>query len=84
MQQESQTFLLIKWGVIAIDLLVLNTLLSCFLILFPSFRTEDLQENYQILYFVLNAVYLLCVYFKSPILYMRKCVRNKLSETYSL
>ncbi len=72
MQQESQTFLLIKWGVIAIDLLVLNTLLSCFLILFPSFRTEDLQENYQILYFVLNAVYLLCVYFKSPILYMRK------------
>lgn len=36
MQQESQTFLLIKWGVIAIDLLVLNTLLSCFLILFPS------------------------------------------------
>jgi len=72
MQQESQTFLLIKWGVITIDFLVLNGLLSCLILFSSSFAAEHLQENYPIFYFVLNAVYLVCVYFKGPILYMRK------------
>jgi len=72
MRQESQTYLLIKWAVIALDLLVLNVLLSVFFMLSPSFIPERAYENYQIVYFVLNVVYIFCVSQKGPILYMRK------------
>lgn len=71
MQKESQTFLLIRWAVIALDLLVLNVLLTAFLIISPSFVPESVHEDYQIIYFVLNVVYLFCVSKKGPILYMR-------------
>lgn len=72
MRQESQTYLLIKWTVIALDLLVLNVLLSVLYMLSPSFIPRSAYENYQIVYFVLNVVYAFCVSKKGPILYMRK------------
>lgn len=78
MRQESQTYLLIKWTVIALDLLVLNVLLSVLYMLSPSFIPRSAYENYQIVYFVLNVVYAFCVSKKGPILYMRKYVRRKL------
>lgn len=70
MRQESQTYLLIKWGVIALDIVVLNALLSAFFML-SSLVPVSAFDEYQVIYFVLNIVYLFCVSKKSPILYMR-------------
>lgn len=72
MQQESQTYTLIKWCVIAIDLLVLNALLTAFVYLYPSFIPEGMQGKIRLIYFIFNIVYLCYVSIKGPILQMRK------------
>lgn len=72
MPQESQTYSIIRWSVIAVDLLVLNALISLFVFAFPSFVPLAVLDNYELFYFVLNMVYLLCVSIKGPLLQMRK------------
>ena len=72
MPQESQTYSIIRWSVIAVDLLVLNALISLFVFAFTSFMPSAVQDNYELFYFVLNMVYLLCVSIKGPLLQMRK------------
>lgn len=72
MQQESQTYTLIKWCVIAIDLLVLNALLTAFVYLYPSFIPEGMQGKIRLVYFIFNIVYLCYVSIKGLILQMRK------------
>ena len=73
MRRESQAYLLIKWSVVVVDLLVLNILLSLFLRCFPSWLLENLGwDNCSLVYFVFNIVYLFSVSVKGPILQMRK------------
>lgn len=85
MRQESQTYLLIKWAVIALDLVVLNVLLLIFYVLSPPFIPESAYDNYQIVYFVLNVVYIFSVSKKGPILYMRKTRPEEIvSRVFSL
>ena len=73
MRRESQAYLLIKWSVVVVDLLVLNILLSLFLRCFRSWLPENLGwDNCSLVYFVFNIVYLFSVSVKGPILQMRK------------
>lgn len=72
MQQETQTYSLIKWCVITVDLIVLNVLISVFVFGLSSFVPASVHENYELFYFVLNVIYLVCVSIKGPILQMRK------------
>ncbi len=71
MKEESQTYSLIKWGVVAIDLVVMNFLLTIFLFVLSRFFLRGIDHNYHLIYFVFNVVYLLCVSLKGPILQMR-------------
>ena len=72
MQKESQKVTLLRWAVIVSDLIVLNLLLSVFYVSGQRLVPEVAHEQYHVLYFVFNAVYLFCVSWKPPILYMRK------------
>lgn len=73
MQRESQKLTLLRWAVIITDLVVLNVLLFVFY-LFGSSRVvpEIAHTEYHLVYFIFNLIYLFCVSWKRPILYMRK------------
>lgn len=71
MQRESQTYMLIKWAVIASDIVVLNILAAIFLLFTPTGRSLT-AANEAVACFVLNVVYILCVSKIGPILYLRK------------
>ncbi len=72
MQQETQMYSIIKWCVIGIDLLVLNAVITLFYGLGSSFLSYLSEESLSLFYFTLNAIYLICISYKGPILQMRK------------
>ncbi len=72
MQKESQKVTLLRWAVIVSDLVLLNLLLSVFYIFGRSLVSEVAHEQIHVAYFVFNVIYLFCVFWKKPVLYMRK------------
>ena len=72
MQKESQKVTLLRWAVIVSDMIILNLLLSAFYIFGQHLVPEVAHEEYHVVYFVFNVIYLFCVSWKKPVLYMRK------------
>ena len=72
MQRESQKVTLLRWAVILNDLVILNLLLTVFYWLSPGLYPALASTEYHLVYFVFNVIYLLCVSWKKPVVYMRK------------
>lgn len=72
MQKESQKVTLLRWAVIVSDLIMLNLLLSVFYVFGQRLVPDVAHEQFHVVYFVFNVIYLFCVSWKKPVLYMRK------------
>ncbi len=71
MQKESQSYSIIRWVVVLLDLVLLNAYLSAFLLLFHWFSTGFRVWYYPSLYVILTLIYFACAYIKPPVLYLR-------------
>ena len=72
MQRESQKVTLLRWAIVGGDLIVLNALLSISYVSGINCVPALAYEEYHLLYFVFNVIYLFCTSWKKPVLYMRK------------
>lgn len=72
MQRESQKVTLLRWAIIGADLVMLNSLLFVFYVFGQNLVPQVAYDEYHLLYFVFNVIYLFCVSWKKPVLYMRK------------
>ena len=72
MQKESQKVMLLRWATICSDLVVLNVLLTVFYVFAQRLVPPAPHEEIHVVYFAFNVIYLFCVSWKKPVLYMRK------------
>lgn len=72
MQRESQKIALLRWAIVFMDLIMLNILL----LIFFSFSNNPAPfweySECHFVFFIFNIIYLFCVFWKPPVLYMRK------------